>query len=96
MMGPGEDFPSSPPARIRIRGRAMATDPPDRPTFAALQRERGGDRSDLCPWSSIPMATGHRKTASLVVRAITFCRFFIYLPTPHGPLPCPTSLPAPA
>eukprot|EP00967_Tisochrysis_lutea_P005301 scaffold6326_cov34-Tisochrysis_lutea.AAC.3 len=36
ILGPGEDFPSSLPARIRIRSRAMATDPPGRPTFAAL------------------------------------------------------------
>ena len=43
--GTGGRFPLvSLPARIRIRSRAMATDPPDRPTFAALQREHGGDQ----------------------------------------------------
>ena len=63
----------------------MATDPSDRPTFAALQRERGGDRYRAVDATATDLSVSAKKE---ILRALTLhsstCRHeYKVIPTRH-------------
>ena len=74
----------------------MATDPPDRPTFAALQREHGGGQPPLVDgvrtkWSGYTGRRSHRRF--MPPHSADFCftcpRSMAVSPTPHHFQPQP-------